>query len=87
MVVSDIEYSYGYGTIILHKFGELAESSKLKVLAKAFPNTVLKANMLHAINCDNHQQSRGVILPQNTVTVSRMASNSKFQKYEGPTNS
>ena len=42
-------------SILLHKLGDFAESAKLKLLAEAFPNTMLKAHMLHAINRDNYQ--------------------------------
>ena len=41
---------------VLHKLGDFAESAKLKLLAEAFANTMLKAHMLHAINRDNYQQ-------------------------------
>ena len=35
---------------------DCAESAKPKLLAEAFPNTMPKAHMLHAINRDNYQQ-------------------------------
>ena len=40
-------------SVHLYKLGDFDESAKLKLLAEAFPNTMLKA---HAINCDNYQQ-------------------------------
>ena len=63
-------------TSILHKLSDFAESAKLKLLAEAFPNTMLKAHMLDAINRDNYQQlivcEKCNFLSTNTVTVSRM---------------
>ena len=47
---------FKFVSILLHKLSEFAESTKLKLLAEAFPNTMLKAHMLHAINRDNYQQ-------------------------------
>ena len=47
---------FKFVSILLHKLSEFAESTKLKLLAEAFPNTMLKAHTLHAINRDNYQQ-------------------------------
>ena len=55
---------------ILHKLGEFAESAKLKLLVEAFPNTILKAHILHAIN--RAAFVRSVIVPINTMTASAM---------------
>ena len=49
-------YGYGYCLQVCHKLSEFAESTKLKLLAEAFPNTMLKTHTLHAINRDNYQQ-------------------------------
>ena len=45
---------FNFISILLHKLGDFTESAKLKLLAEAFPNTMLKA-ILHAINRDNYQ--------------------------------
>ena len=54
-----------FTSVLLHDF---AESAKRKLLAEeAFPNTLLKVHILHAISF-----VRSVSLPTNTVTVSGM---------------
>ena len=46
----DIDLAFKFMGILLHKLSDLVQSNKLRLLAEAFPTTMLKAHAYQAIN-------------------------------------
>ena len=51
-----MDVAFKFLVILLHRIGDFTQSAKLKVLAHAFPNTMIKAQTFYSINRDNYKQ-------------------------------